>query len=123
LDGTTNNFICQSLKKTPPVIDTKDSSALVQTQIYLATSMSISVSGRLDLNGHTKSDATERLKECIIDGYILGWHNIHVLVGYSEEIKQTVVDLLKSPTGRYIISYAQAPTQMGGPNDWILYFK
>jgi len=117
-----NTPIFQSIQNTSQTTNTSNLPTPVQTQIYLAAGIRVDVSSQLDLGGHTKSDASERLKECVINGYILGWHNIHVLTG-CEEIGQIVIDLLKSSTGQYIARYAQAPIQMGGPNAWILYFN
>lgn len=118
----TDTHMFQSVKNTSPITDVCDPSTLAQTQIYLAAGIRVDVSSHLDLSSHTKSDANERLKECVINGYILGWHNIHVITGCSEETGQAVTDLLKSSTGKYITRYAQAPMPMGGSNAWILYF-
>jgi DNA-nicking Smr family endonuclease len=93
-----------------------------QAQIHLAAGMAIVVDGSLDLKGHARSDAEERLKERILDGYALGWRTLHVVVGSSEELRAMVLDLLKSPSGRCVARYAQAPVPMGGPQAWILYF-
>ena len=93
-----------------------------QPQIHLAAGMAIVVDGSLDLKGHARSDAEERLKERILDGYALGWRTLHVLVGSSEELRAMVIDLLQSPAGRCVARYAQAPVPMGGPQAWILYF-
>jgi len=94
-----------------------------QVQIHLAAGMAIVVDGSLDLKGHARSDAEERLKERLLDGYALGWRTLHVLVGPSEELRQMVLDLLKSPAGRCVARYAQAPVPMGGPQGWVLYFR
>jgi len=94
-----------------------------QVQIHLAAGMAIVVDGSLDLKGHARSDAEERLKERILDGYALGWRTLHVVVGASEELGQMVRDLLASPAGRCVARYAQAPIPMGGPQAWILYFR
>jgi len=92
-------------------------------QIQLAAGMAIVVDGSLDLKGHARSDAEERLKERLLDGYALGWRTLHVVVGPSADLRQTVLDLLQSPAGRCIARYAQAPVPMGGPQAWILYFR
>lgn len=94
-----------------------------QAQIHLAAGMAIVVDGSLDLKGHARSDAEERLKERILDGYALGWRTLHVVVGPSDELRQMVLDLLMSPAGRCVVRYAQAPVPMGGPQAWILYFR
>ena len=101
----------------------QEASAPSQVQIHLAAGMAIVVDGNLDLKGHARSDAEERLKERLLDGYALGWRTLHVLVGPSEELRQMVLDLLKSPAGRCVARYAQAPVPMGGPQGWILYFR
>lgn len=94
-----------------------------QVQIQLAAGMAIVVDGSLDLKGHARSDAEERLKERLLDGYALGWRTLHVVVGSSEELRQMVLDLLVSPAGRCVARYAQAPVPMGGAHAWILYFR
>jgi len=111
IDRSASSMVITSKSYSPP-----------QTQIHLATGIHISVSSCLNLSGHTKIDANERLEECVLNGHALGWHNIHVLTGNSEEIRQIVISLLKGPTGQYITRYAQAPIPMGGTNAWILYF-
>jgi DNA-nicking Smr family endonuclease len=94
-----------------------------QVQIQLAAGMAIVVDGSLDLKGHARSDAEERLKERILDGYALGWRTLHVVVGTSADLRQMVLDLLMSPAGRCVARYAQAPVPMGGAQAWILYFR
>ena len=94
-----------------------------QLQIHLAAGMAIVVDGSLDLKGHARSDAEERLKERILDGYALGWRTLHVVVGPSDELRQMVLDLLRSPAGGCVVRFAQAPVPMGGPQAWILYFR
>jgi hypothetical protein len=98
-------------------------SAPPQAQINLAAGMAIVVDGSLDLKGHARKDAEERLKERILDGYALGWRTLHVVVGPSPELRQMVLDLLKSPAGGCVARYAQAPVPMGGAQAWILYFR
>jgi hypothetical protein len=46
-----------------------------------------------------------------------------VLVGSSPDLRQMVLDLLKSPAGICVARYAQAPVPMGGAQAWILYFR
>jgi DNA-nicking Smr family endonuclease len=94
-----------------------------QAQIQLAAGMAIVVDGSLDLKGHARSDAEERLKERILDGYALGWRTLHVVVGSSPELRQMVLDLLVTPAGRCVARFAQAPIPMGGAQAWILYFR
>ena len=107
----------------PSIPEASGPAAPLQVQIHLAAGMAIVVDGSLDLKGHARSDAEERLKERILDGYALGWRTLHVVVGASEELRQMVLDLLKSPAGSCVARYAQAPVPMGGPQAWILYFR
>jgi hypothetical protein len=108
-----------------PAAEAKDPgpAAPPQVQINLAAGMAIVVDGSLDLKGHALRDAEERLKERILDGYALGWRTLHVLVGSSPELREMVLDLLKSPAGACVARYAQAPVPMGGAQAWILYFR
>jgi DNA-nicking Smr family endonuclease len=108
-----------------PVVEAAEPAPSVprQVQINLAAGMAIVVDGSLDLKGHARSDAEERLKERILDGYALGWRTLHVLVGSSPELRQMVLDLLVSPAGSCVARYAQAPVPMGGAQAWILYFR
>jgi hypothetical protein len=92
-------------------------------QINLAAGMAIEVDGGLDLRGHARSDAEERLKERILDGYALGWRTLHVTLGPAADLRSMIMDLLLSPQGRCIARYAQAPIPMGGAHAWILYFR
>ena len=94
-----------------------------QVQIHLAAGMAVVVDGSLDLRGHARRDAEERLKERILDGYALGWRTLHVIVGSAPELRQMVLDLLASPAGGCLTRYAQAPVPMGGAQAWILYFR
>jgi DNA-nicking Smr family endonuclease len=94
-----------------------------QALIQLAAGMAVVVDGSLDLKGHGRGDAEERLKERLLDGFALGWRTLHVVVGTSPELRQMVLDLLASPAGRCVARYAQAPVPMGGPQAWILYFR
>ncbi|MGA2081822.1 MAG: Smr/MutS family protein [Holophaga sp.] len=94
-----------------------------QVQINLAAGMAVVVDGSLDLKGHAQSDAEERLKERILDGYALGWRTLHVVVGASPDLRQVVLEMLASPAGRCVARYAQAPVPMGGSQAWILYFR
>jgi DNA-nicking Smr family endonuclease len=119
---TAQTIIRQSETNKTPTLNANKLSTPEQNQIYLAAGISVAVSSSLNLNGHTKSDADERLRECVINGYILGWHNVHIVTGCSEELETIITDLLKSSTGKYITRYARAPMPMGGPNAWILYF-
>jgi len=92
-------------------------------QINLAAGMAIEVDGVLDLKGHGRTDAEERLKERIIDGRALGWRTLHVLLGPSEDLRQMLLEMLASPAAAGIARFAQAPIPMGGAQAWILYFR
>jgi hypothetical protein len=85
--------------------------------------MAIEVDGHLDLKGHERVDAQERLKERLLDGYALGWRTLHVHLGPSQDLRDMLLDLLASPEGRCLSRYAQAPIPMGGAQAWILYFR
>jgi hypothetical protein len=92
-------------------------------EIHLAAGMAIEVDGGLDLRGHARTDGEERLKERILDGYNLGWRTLQVNLGASPELKEMLLALVKSPEGRCVARYAQAPIPMGGAQAWILYFR
>lgn len=92
-------------------------------RIQLAAGMAIEVDGSLDLRGHSRVDALERLSERVQDGVFLGWRTFHVNLGPSEDLRQAFLDFLTSPGARSaLIRYAQAPVPMGGTQAWILYF-
>jgi len=90
--------------------------------IHLAAGMAIEVDGVLDLRGHSRPDALERLRERILDGLALGWRTCHVLFGHSEELAQAFDEFLKSPEAASVARYAQAPIPMGGAQARILYY-
>ncbi len=92
-------------------------------QINLAAGMAIEVDGALDLKGHGRGDAEERLKERILDGQALGWRSLHVVLGTSEDLRAMLLDVLRGPSGARVSRYAQAPIPMGGSQAWILYFR
>lgn len=92
-------------------------------QINLAAGMAIDVDGTLDLKGHSRSDAEERLKERILDGHALGWRSLQVILGPSEELRSMLLELVKGVSAPHIARYAQAPIPMGGTQAWILYFR
>ena len=96
---------------------------LQPVQINLAAGMAIEVDGALDLKGHGRNDAEERLKERILDGHALGWRSLHVILGTSEELRQMLQEVLKGPSGARVARFAQAPIPMGGSQAWILYFR
>lgn len=98
-----------------------DPQLLLPVQINLAAGMAIDVDGALDLKGHGRNDAEERLKERILDGYALGWRSLHVLLGPAEDLRSMLLDLVGR--SQRIARYAQAPIPMGGSQAWILYFR
>lgn len=89
--------------------------------IQLAAGMAIEVDGLLDLRGHSSTDGVERLRERLLDGHLLGWRTLHVLLGPSDDLRQAFLDFLAGPEGGLIARYAQAPIPMGGLQAWILY--
>lgn len=90
--------------------------------IQLAAGMAIEVDATLDLRGHSSMDAMERLKERLLDGHLLGWRTLHVLLGPSEELRQSLQEFLSAGSESELIArYAQAPIPMGGAQAWILY--
>lgn len=92
-------------------------------RIQLAAGMAIEVDGSLDLRGHSRVDALERLAERIQDGVFLGWRTFHVTLGPSEDLREAFLAFLASPSARGTLArYAQAPVPMGGTQAWILYF-
>lgn len=92
-------------------------------RIQLAAGMAIEVDGGLDLRGHTRVDALERLAERIQDGVVLGWRTLHVHLGPSADLAEALQDYLASPKAQVIARYAQAPIPMGGAQAWILYYR
>ncbi|HLO67704.1 MAG TPA: hypothetical protein VK188_11835, partial [Holophaga sp.] len=97
--------------------------ASMPVQINLAAGMAIDVDGALDLKGHGRGDAEERLKERILDGQALGWRSLHVTLGPDPELRDMLLDLLRGAAGTRVSRYAQAPIPMGGSQAWILYFR
>lgn len=90
--------------------------------IQLAAGMALEVDGVLDLRGHSRFDALERLKERVLDGQALGWRICHVLLGNSEDLADAFKTFLSSSEAAPIARYAQAPIPMGGTQAWILYY-
>jgi hypothetical protein len=105
---------------TPPVPETQKKEPLL---IHLAAGMAVEVDGVLDLRGHSRADALERLKERILDGQALGWRTCHVLFGHSEELADAFAEFLRSPEASSVARYAQAPIPMGGSQARILYYS
>ncbi|BDU74553.1 Smr/MutS family protein [Mesoterricola silvestris] len=95
--------------------------SLLPVQINLAAGMAIDVDGTLDLKGHGRNDAQERLKERILDGHALGWRTLHVILGPAEDLRSMFLDQVGGSAR--IARYAQAPIPMGGSQAWIIYFR
>lgn len=106
-----------------PVPISPDPTPAGPTRIQLAAGMAIEVDGTLDLRGHSRVDALERLTERVQDGVFLGWRTFHVHLGPSEDLREAFLGFLASPGARSaLVRYAQAPVPMGGTQAWILYF-
>jgi len=91
-------------------------------KIQLAAGMAIEVDGVLDLRNHTVEDARERLKDRVLDGVLLGWRTLHVILGNSESLNQALIDYINSHQSYPLTRYAQAPVPMGGTQAWVLYY-
>jgi hypothetical protein len=84
--------------------------------------MALEVDGVLDLRGHSRTDAVERLKDRLADGLLLGWRSLQVTLGTDPQLHEGLLDLLESGGAPMIARYAQAPVPMGGTQAWLLYF-
>ena len=91
-------------------------------RFQLAAGMAIEVDGVLDLRGHCRSDAVERLKDRLGDGAVIGWRSLQVILGPDPELHEALLELLTSGQAPMISRYAQAPIPMGGNQAWLLYF-
>ncbi len=91
-------------------------------RFQLAAGMALEVDGVLDLRGHCRSDAIERLKDRLEDGTVLGWRSLQVLLGSTPELHEALLELLNTGQVPMISRYAQAPVPMGGNQAWLLYF-
>lgn len=91
-------------------------------RFQLAAGMAIEVDGMLDLRGHCRSDAVERLKDRLEDGAVLGWRSLQVILGSAPDLHEALLELLASGQVPMISRYAQAPVPMGGNQAWLLYF-
>ncbi|HEX9010644.1 MAG TPA: hypothetical protein VF804_09760 [Holophagaceae bacterium] len=91
-------------------------------RFQLAAGMAIEVDGMLDLRGHCRSDAVERLKDRLEDGTVLGWRSLQVILGSAQDLHEALLELLNSGQVPMISRYAQAPVPMGGNQAWLLYF-
>lgn len=107
----------------PIVLAVKEPAPLKRPhQINLAAGMAIDVDGALDLRGHSRHDALERLRERVQDGVFLGWRTLHVTLGADEDLRNCLLDYLVCDEAMVLCRYAQAPIPMGGANAWILYY-
>ncbi len=91
-------------------------------RFQLAAGMAIEVDGVLDLRGHSRSDAMERLKDRLGDGAVLGWRTLQVILGPAPDLHEALLELLGSGEIPMVSRYAQAPIPMGGNQAWLLYF-
>ncbi len=91
------------------------------TRIQLAAGMAIEVDGHLDLRGHSRSDAIERLRDRLEDARFMSWRSLHVTLGQVPELHEALLAFLEGPGPTLVHHYAQAPIPMGGAQAWILY--
>lgn len=91
-------------------------------RFQLAAGMALEVDGVLDLRGHCRSDAVERLKDRLEDGSVLGWRSLQVILGPAPELHEALLELLNGGQVPMVSRYAQAPVPMGGNQAWLLYF-
>lgn len=110
------------LPETPAPVSESQTRAFVPLRFQLAAGMAIEVDGALDLRGHSLLDATERLKDRLGDGVVLGWRSIQVTLGPEPALHEGLLALLTSGQTPMIARYAQAPVPMGGTQAWLLYF-
>jgi len=108
----------------PPAAETASPPPLPSRPVrfQLAAGMALEVDGLLDLRGHSRQDAIERLKDRLADGLLLGWRSVQVLLGTDPELHGSLLALLESGEAPMITRYAQAPVPMGGAQAWLLYF-
>lgn len=105
----------------PPVLEPAPTPAL-PVRFQLAAGMALEVDGVLDLRGHCRTDAIERLKDRLGDGAFLGWRTLQVMLGSAPELHEGLLDLLATGQAPMVTRYAQAPVPMGGSQAWLLYF-
>ena len=91
-------------------------------RFQLAAGMALEVDGVLDLRGHCRSDAIERLKDRLEDGMVLGWRSLQVILGSAPDLHEALLELLNAGQVPMVSRYAQAPVPMGGNQAWLLYF-
>ncbi len=91
-------------------------------RFQLAAGMALEVDGMLDLRGHCRTDAIERLKDRLADGLLLGWRTLQVILGSDPQLHEGLLALLESGEAPMVVRYAQAPVPMGGSQAGLLYF-
>jgi hypothetical protein len=96
-------------------------SAEAPSRIQLAAGMAIEVDGHLDLRGHSRSDAIERLRDRLEDARFMNWRSLHVTLGNAPELHEALLAFLEGPGPTLVHHFAQAPIPMGGAQAWILY--
>lgn len=106
----------------PPESGQLPESPALPARFQLAAGMALEVDGVLDLRGHCRSDAVERLKDRLEDGTLLGWRSLQVILGPAPELHEALLDLLGTGQVPMVSRYAQAPVPMGGNQAWLLYF-
>lgn len=106
----------------PPESGQLPESPALPVRFQLAAGMALEVDGVLDLRGHCRSDAVERLKDRLEDGALLGWRSLQVILGPAPELHEALLDLLGTGQVPMVSRYAQAPVPMGGNQAWLLYF-
>lgn len=105
----------------PPPAPVPAFPAGLPVRFQLAAGMALEVDGVLDLRGHSRNDAVERLKDRLADGVLLGWRSIQVLLGRDPQLHEGLLELLDSGAVPMVARYAQAPVPMGGSQAWLLY--
>lgn len=105
----------------PPAFQAAGEALLLPTRFQLAAGMALEVDGILDLRGHSRPDAVERLKDRLGDGQVLGWRSLQVILGSDPTLHEGLMDLLTSGQVPMVTRYAQAPVPMGGSQAWLLY--
>ena len=105
----------------PSRLDNSPLEHILPVRFQLAAGMAIDVDGVLDLRGHSRPDAMERLKDRLEDGILLGWRTMQVILGNAPDLHEALLAGLSSGEIPRVSRYAQAPVPMGGTQAWLLY--